>query len=96
MCHVEQEARHKAWVDVQKEWDQGEPKWQVQVDGIQICLQASQHAGGRFMLAADNANLAGRHLKSQGLNAIHLDMDKVQIFEELWLIADATDQCAQS
>ena len=72
-----QEARMKAWLEVQKEWDQGEPKWEVELDGIQICLQASQQAGGRFMLAADKATLAGRCLKGQQLNAIHLNMDKV-------------------
>ena len=72
-----QEARRKLWLEMQQEWDQGEPKWEVEVSGIQICLQSTQQAGGRFMLAADNAHLAGRCLKARGLNAIHLDMDKV-------------------
>ena len=73
---MHQEARRKEWLQVQKDWDQGEAKWEVELDGIQICLQASQQGGGRFMLAADKANLAGRCINKQ-LNAIHLNMDKV-------------------
>jgi hypothetical protein len=72
-----QEAKQKAWHRVHKEWDQGERKWEVELDGLQICLQASEQAGGRFMLAADRATLGGRLLQAEQLNAIHLDVDKV-------------------
>lgn len=72
-----QEARRKECQDLEKEWDEGERRWEVELDGIQICLQATQQGGGRFMLAADRATLAGRFLKDKQLNAIHLNMDKV-------------------
>ena len=49
----------------------------MELDGLQICLQASDQAGGRFLLAAQRAGLAGRHLRSAQLDAIHLDVDKV-------------------
>ncbi len=72
-----QEAKEKAWHRVHKDWDQGERKWEVELEGLQICLQASEGAGGRLMLAADKASLGGRLLQNQQLSAIHLDIDKV-------------------
>ena len=74
-----QDAKQKAWHRVLKDWDQGERKWEVELDGLQICLQASEQAGGRFMLAADKASLGGRLLQTQQLTAIHLDVDKVNV-----------------
>jgi hypothetical protein len=71
-----QEAKQKAWHRVHKEREQGQRKWEVELDGLQICLQASEQAGGRFMLAADKASLGGL-LQPEQLNAIHLDVDKV-------------------
>lgn len=72
-----------------KEWDQGERKWEVELDGLQICLQASELAGGRFMLAADKASLGGRLLQPEQLNAIHLDVDKVRPNSAGWWVGRA-------
>ena len=70
-----QGAKERAWKEEEVEWQRGLVKWEVEIEALQICLQA-EVAGGRFLLAAQRAGLAGRHLEAANLNAIHLDVDQ--------------------
>lgn len=49
----------------------------MDLQGIQICLQASEQVSGHFMLIAQRASLARRHMAEAQVSAIHLDIDKV-------------------
>ena len=71
-----QQVAEKAWHDVEALWAKGEQKWDLELNGLQICL-ASEQAGGRFLLAMGKAALCGRRLEAASLDTIHLDVNKV-------------------
>ena len=74
-----QEVGETAWHDVEALWAKGEQKWNLELNGLQICLQASEQAGGRFLLAMEKAALCGRRLDVANLDTIFLDVSKVNL-----------------
>lgn len=63
---------------MEKLWAKGEQKWNLELNGLQICLQASEQAGGRFLLVMEKAELCGRRLEEAALDTIFLDVRKVK------------------